>query len=152
MGILVASLVPNRRSVSTRSKKDISLCGDLTNSKSLQLFVCCQGEWVVSSWGRQPAERRNTSLCSFDGCREEYSEVMVERNFPPHPHTSYSYSQYPYNRECFRRQQSHVRIESQGRKKKSGDRRTKKGKEPKNEAGWAASEVGWSCVNPEPQM
>lgn len=76
------SWLPKWKRISTQFERDISLCSDPTKSKSLQLFVCCQGEWVVSAWGRQRAKCLNMGLHCFDGCREEYGEVMVERNSP----------------------------------------------------------------------
>lgn len=104
-----------KRSVSTLFKKDIALCCDLTNSKSLQLFVGCQGEWVVS--GRQPAERLNTGLCCFDGGRGRIQWSEGGEKLPPTTAPTSTLS-YPHPGECFRRQRSHVRIESQTEEQK----------------------------------
>lgn len=154
MEILVFSF-SHRRSVSTLFEEDISLCGDLTNSKSLQLFVCCQGEWVVSGWGRQRAKCLNTGLCCFDGCREEYSEVMAERNPHPPPHrTPNSYSQLSHNRECFRRQQS-LNMTSEPSLREKKNQETEEQKKGRNER-MKRDElpVKWvgRASTPEPQM
>lgn len=71
----------------------------------------------------------------------------------PPLHAPCSYSQLPYNRKCCGRQRSHsLTSESSLRgKKKYQETEEQKGKEGKNNVGWAASEVGWPCVNPEMQ-
>lgn len=94
LGIRVLQLTEEKICVKALWK--ISLCSDLGNGKSLQLFVCCQWEWVVSGWGRQRAKCLNTGLCcSDDGCIGKNTvkwwqwESPTTTSHPPTPTLSY---------------------------------------------------------------